>query len=481
MKKAPARKRAAKPIVNASPAFNNMGPDEFRSMMNGLTDALLETMLSGGTEVSRQNTLIANLRHSLVSNNRALLSQGYVEHGLIQTIVDLPIDDAFRGGIDIKSGQLSTEQVEDVNIYLKRHDIINSVIAQAGKWNRLYGGAGILIIADDAKPDIPLEIEKLGKNSKIAFRAADMWELFNSSRDQADYDPAMQYGQVEFYDYYSMRVHHTRVLPMIGITAPSFIRPRLRGWGISVVEALLRSINQYIKANNLSFEVLDEFKLDIYKFKDLRQTLFDKDGTAKVKQRVNVANAGKNFQNAIVLDSEDGFENKQLSFTGLAEAQKEIRMQVASDMRMPITKLFGVSAAGFSSGEDDIENYNAMVESQVRSKMHFDIVRVVEIVCQHLFEMVPDDLDISFKPLRILSAKEEEEVKTQKFNRLIQAQQAGNISSKSFIDAANKGNLFDIQIEDDDMEQALDEAEEKMDRMTPEPDNKDDGDGGRAD
>ena len=31
------------------------------------------------------------------------------------------------------------------------------------------------------------------------------------------------------------------------------------------------------------------------------------------------------------------------------------------NLKMPITKLFGISAAGFSSGEDDIENYNSMI------------------------------------------------------------------------------------------------------------------------
>ena len=50
---------------------------------------------------------------------------------------------------------------------------------------------------------------------------------------------------------------------MKGLTAPSFLRPRLRGWGFSVVEKLVRSINQYIKATDLGFEVLDEFKLDV--------------------------------------------------------------------------------------------------------------------------------------------------------------------------------------------------------------------------
>jgi hypothetical protein len=234
-----------------------------------------------------------------------------------------------------------------------------------------------------------------------------------------------------------------------GITAPSFIRPRLRGWGFSVVEALIRSINQYLKATDLSFEVLDEFKLDIFKVKNLVNTLLSPNGDQEVRKRVALANWQKNYQNAMVMDSEDDYVQKQLSFAGLAEAMGQIRMQVASDMRMPLTKLFGISATGFNSGEDDIEVYNSMVESQVRNKIKYIILRVCEIKCQKLFGFIPDDLSVAFKPLRVLSAEQEETVKTQKFTRLIQAKERGEINTLEFRDACNKGNLFDITLDTD--------------------------------
>src|SRR3954471_18346943 len=153
-----------------------------------------------------------------------------------------------------------------------------------------------------------------------------------------------------------------------GLTAPSFVRPRLRGWGFSVVETLVRSINQYLKATDLGFEVLDEFKLDVFKIKNLVNTLLSPNGAEKIQKRIQLANWQKNYQNALVMDSEDDFDHKQLSFSGLAEVQDGIGKQVAADLRMPITNLFGQSAAGFNSAEDDIEVYNAMVESQVRNK-----------------------------------------------------------------------------------------------------------------
>jgi phage-related protein (TIGR01555 family) len=249
------------------------------------------------------------------------------------------------------------------------------------------------------------------------------------------------------------------VLKLKGMVAPSFIRPRLRGWGFSVVESLVRSINQYLKSNDLAFEVLDEFKIDVYKIRGLVGTLLSSDGTQQIQQRIALANAQKNFQSAITMDAEDDYIQKQLSFSGLAEIMREIRMQIASDLRMPLTKIFGISAAGFNAGEDDIENYNGMVESEIRTKCKYDILRVVELICLKEFGFLPDDLSIEFEPLRILSAEQHENVRNAKFSRLMQALTAGMITAEEFKMAANKDDLLGIKLNLETDSLALEEGD----------------------
>lgn len=404
-----------------------------------------------GEAVSMPNTSFQNLRWYLISNDRQFLNELYVEIGLIQTIVDQPVEDALRGGVQIKSQELDESQIEELITSLDRDDDLNKV-GQAAKWNRLFGGAGILILTDQ-NPEEPLNVEAIGKDENVEFRPVDMWELFWDRQGTEGYNPETQTEDVEYYSYYGVKVHKSRVMKMKGLIAPSFIRPRLRGWGFSVVEALIRSINQYLRATSVSFEVLDEFKLDIYKIKNLVNTLLSPNGAQQVSARVAQANYTKNFQNAIVMDGEDEYVQKQLSFSGFADAMAQIRMQVAADMRMPLTKLFGISASGFNSGEDDIEVYNAMVESTVRNKIKYNILRLCEIKCQKMFGFIPSDMVLSFKPLRVLSAEQEETVKTQKFNRLYQSLMAGFLSQQEFRDACNKGNIFDVR---------LDTAEDQM-------------------
>lgn len=457
-------------------AKKNAATEVARNITNGLGSALglgfnegLQGVTPFGTldsvQLSQVNTLFKNNRWYLVSNFRQLLSEIYVEIGLVQTVVDVPVDDALRGGVEIKSLQLDEDQIRELQVAIDRDDDINTV-GQAGKWNRLFGGAGILIMSDQ-DPATPLDLSLINVETPLEMRAVDMWELFWDIQNTTGYQPTQQEYVSEFYSYYGTKVHKSRVMALKGLIAPSFIRPRLRGWGFSVVEALVRSINQYLKATDLSFEVLDEFKLDIFKIKNLTNTLLSSTGEETVRRRVAMANMQKNYQNALTMDSEDDYVQKQLSFAGLAETMEGIRIQVASDMRMPLTKLFGTGAQGFNSGEDDIEVYNSMVESTIRSKLKYPLLKIIEIKCQQLFGMIPDDLSISFKPLRVLSSEQEQNCKTQIFQRALQSRQAGQITQSQFLDICNKANLLEIQIDPEEAELAADELADEQDLDKP--------------
>lgn len=427
------RYQKKEPILNSS------------QVTNGLAEAIMPTTSPFQNQITEAETIIKNLRYYLVSNFRQVLSQAYVELGLIQSIVDVPVDDALRGGVQVTTSQISEEEIQDLMADIERDNLIG-VAAQAGKWQRLFGGAGILLLTDQ-DPESELDLNAISKDSPIEFRAVDMWELFWDKQSTEGFDAELQEYDMETFSYYGKKIHKSRVLKMKGLEAPSFIRPRLRGWGVSVVEILVRSINQYLKATECGFEVLDEFKLDIFKIKNLANTLLSPNGTEMIQKRVALANQQKNFQNALTMDSEDDYLQKQLSFAGLSEAMTGFRMQIASDMRMPLTKIFGISSAGFNSGEDDIENYNAMIEGQVRAKLKFHILKMIGLKCQQKFGFVPDDLQIEFKALRILSAEQEENVKTQKFNRLMQARERGEITSLEFRLAVNRDKLLPIQLD----------------------------------
>ena len=231
---------------------------------NSLTE-LSQAIVNGNSQqISQTDTLELSLRGYMISNNRMLLSQAYVEHGIIQTLIDQPVDDAFRAGFEIISGQLSPENIEELETYIERNHVIANLI-QGLKWARLFGGGSVIVINDD-DPRTPLDISKLKKGSKIQFRSTDMWELYNPTPSKfLDEMEGKLVEEPEFYQYYGKEIHNTRVFPLYGKKAPSYIKWRLRGWGMSELERLIRSMSSYLKNQSLIFELLDEAKIDVYK------------------------------------------------------------------------------------------------------------------------------------------------------------------------------------------------------------------------
>lgn len=404
---------------------------------------------------SRLDTMFINTRWALVTNFRSILAEAYAEYGIVQTLVDQPVADAFRTGYIVKTDQLDDSQKRQLYYYIERNRI-NEIIMEGFDWSRLFGGGGI-IINTDQKPDTPLDYSKITKDSPLEFLAADMWELYT---DIPMWNPWENMSEASTYNYYGMRLNRSRVLPIMGKKPPSFIRNRLRGWGMSELERVIRSINSYLKNQDLIFELLDEAKIDVYQLNGFNTAMLTAQGTRVAEKRVQTANTLKSYLNALVLDTTDKYEQKQLAFSGLSEILNQIRQGVAADLKMPLTKLFGVSAAGFNSGEDDIENYNSMIESEVRSKAKPVVLSVIEVICQKLFGFVPDDMNVEFKSLRILSAEQEENMKNSKFNRLIESVANGLVTPKQFMVGCNNEDLLPITFTQDDIS-----AAEKMGLM----------------
>jgi hypothetical protein len=400
-----------------------------------------------GANVSQTDALSFNNRFHSITLNRALLSQTYLEHGIIQVVIDQPIDDAFRGGIIIKCPELSSDDIKELDSYLSNEQILETY-SQALKWARLYGGSGILI---NAGQDLtkPLNINSIKETTPIEFYAADRWELSYSPSGMSLLDQLKSEDTLDCpYNYYGHTIHKGNIIKLKNKDAPSLIRGQFGGWGVSELEKMIRSYNQYLKHQNITYECLDEAKLDVFRISGFNSAIATRDGAQKTATRVSLAAKIKNYQNALVMDIEDEYEQKTLAFAGLAEILTQIRIGLACDLRMPMAKLFGLSAAGFSSGEDDIENYNAMVESDIRSKCKAGLIKILNIACQKVLGHIPENITFDFHPLRIMTNQQESMVKTDALNRITTAVNSGLCTSEKAVELINSEKIFSIDLEE---------------------------------
>ena len=403
------------------------------SRLNSLTD-MMDGVFAGNTSLTQTIalpfTLAEGSSYTPLTLNRILLSYSFMSQGLIQTVIKQPVDDAFRGGIKIKSAELDHEEIATLQNTLRRsrkrsdfkrrinpNAAINRGVSDIHAamdtlcWARLYGGAGLIVNTDqDFKSD--LNVDKIGPDTPLEFIAADRWELIMSQTNiWDDRNPTP-------FNFYGLPLHRSRVVKVLGVEAPSYIRLRLQGWGMSEIERCIRAINSFIKFENLVFELLDEAKIDVYKIQGFNDSLLTEEGTQAAQKRVMLGNRLKNFQNALAMDVEDDYMQKQLSFAGLAELWNEIRLNLSSALKIPMNKLFGQSATGFGGGQDAIENYNSIIE-QIRQDAEPMMSEIIDLRCQQLFGFIPE-YTLEWTPLKVLDGEQAENVKTQQQNRVMQ-------------------------------------------------------------
>lgn len=348
-----------------------------------------------------------DISYTLLSLYPYPLSYAYKQYGFLQTAVDQPVEDAFRGGVDLESATLSSDELEELKQKMEDEDDWEN-IKEAQKWSRLFGG-GLLIANTDQEPDQPLN-EKALKNRRLKFIPSDKWET-------TLIDPESGAGNSD-YLFHEKTVEKSRVCLALGKKAPYYVRMRLQGWGLSIFEQSLPPLVQYLKSQNVMLELLDENKIDILKINQLANTLNTADGTKIIKKRVDIAAKNKNYKSMLVMDKEDDYQQKQLSVAGMAELSKEIRVMVAAYLRQPVSKIWGTGSSGFSSGEDDLENYNAMIESEIRPQALKMVKWVVDLRCMQLFGRKVPDLTVKWQPLRVLTGLEEQQKENQIFNNV---------------------------------------------------------------
>lgn len=384
-----------------------------------------------GSEMASMDNLAYNNAYAPLTLQYQTLMYVYKSQPVIQNAIDMPVQDALRGGLEFRSDELDKDDVKELEEHLENSQFYLSV-KTLEQWARLFGGAA-MIINTEQDPAKPLSMNDLvGKPMK--FYAASRWELQASKR------------YAEEYIFYGQRFHKSRVLTVSGKEAPFQIRWMLQDWGLSEMEKLLEPFNIYLRTQNAIYDLLKEAKVDIFQFDGFLAQLSSSKGTQMAIERVQMMNQAKSSNNALVMDLKDKYEQKQVTFSGLAEMSIQNRISLASATRIPMNKLFGTGAVGFSSGEDDIENYNAMVESEIREHLRPTLRALLDLSVISLWGE-KFDLPFDFKPLRVLSSEAEEEIKTKKHTRYFQLATAGFLTPQEFMQLQQKEKLIPIESE----------------------------------
>ena len=380
---------------------------------NGLADCLdiPENGLYLNNPLLNPMSLFYNTTPVLLTLYWLQLTYFYKSNGFIQTAINQIVDDSFRNdGLIIDSKTLSTEELEELKQALQDEGDLDAIM-DCLRWGQLYGG-GVVIANTEQDYTLPLDLKQL-KGRKLKFLASDRWQC-RASGISPETSKSFVLCDVLDHQESGITIDRSRVEIFTGVKAPYQLRAMLQGWGLSIFESIIPPLTQYLKSMAVTLELLDEAKIDVIKIMDLASTLLSPNGEAAVRKRLQLVTENKNYKSSIAMDANDDYQQKQINFGSLPQMIEQIQYLVCSALKRPYSKIFGKGSSGFSSGEDDLENYNTIVDSEIRRPATKLIKWVVNLRCCQLFGREIPDFRPKWKPLRVMTEKEQAEVNNRK-------------------------------------------------------------------
>ena len=283
----------------------------------------------------------------------------YRGDGLGRRIVDVPAEDCFRAGWEVKTDDAEADAaVMDLLDGLGA----NSAMAEAQALARLYGGAIVWIGVDGQDQGQPMDLASVRKIDWLA--VYDRWDLTVLERyGDAPGDPANRYGQAKRYQFFGdsnvgQVLHESRCLVFEGLTTTRRQKRDNDTWADSALLPVLQALRDVGAAYEGTLGAMGEGSLLWIKLANLATMLAqDKDG--KVMKHLDNLALYRSSMKFIPLDADKEDMGRVSSGSGeMSSGLQEAALYLSAVTGIPATLLWGRSPAGMSAtGTSDLENY----------------------------------------------------------------------------------------------------------------------------
>lgn len=345
--------------------------------------------------------------------------------------VDTVAEDMTRGGVSIK-GELKPKdiaRIEELAVQLNIWSEVRDDIA----WSRLYGGAICVYLVEGQRLSTPLRVETVGPKQFKGLITLDRWMVEPSLNDLiTDFGPDL--GKPKYYTVNANapaligeRIHYTRVLRMDGVHLPFNQRMMENLWGISIYERMYDRMIAFDSATTGAAQSVYKSYLRTVSMKDLRENIAAGGGQLDgVVQYVQMMARFQSIEGITILDLEDEFsEGGAQNFAGLREALMCFMEQLAGAIGVPLVRLFGMSPAGFSTGDTDLRMHYDTINKEQKSKLLVFVTNIYRMIAQSEGIDVPKGFGVEFNPLWQLTETEKSTIASSVSAFVSQAREQG--------------------------------------------------------
>ncbi|KQV83252.1 phage portal protein [Rhizobium sp. Root1220] len=371
--------------------------DSLRSVVAGLGDPLRDKMSTAS--------------YGIQYIDDYQLAAIYKSNWLGRKIVDIPAMDAVRKGRDWQAEQ---DQIELIEAEQNRLGFWQKLLEAKVK-ARLWGGAALFIGTGEENLMQPLQVERIAKGGIKYLTVLTRRDVTAGPIEQDVFSEF--YGKPAYYEATGaqsmVRIHPSRMVVFIGAPHGDQILSMgpSQGWGDSIIEAVYSAMkNADATAANIASLVF-EANVDVFRIPEFMNSLSDPTYSQRLLDRFMLAATAKGINRALILDKEEEYERKTISFATLPEVMQSFLQMAAGAADIPVTRLLGQSPAGMSStGESDMNNYYDRVSSIQQLEITPALYRFDECLIRSALGSRPPEVFYEWSPLKQMTEKEQAEI-----------------------------------------------------------------------
>ena len=329
------------------------------------------------------------------------------DNWIAKAIIEKPANEMLKNGFSIHS-QIEPGKIDKImNIWQKTKT--QSKFLKCLKWARLYGGCLLIpMIENQGDLSKPLDYETIMPDSYKGCFTVDRWSGVSPSIELVDNITDPDFGQPEYYDVSdnttgkTFRIHHSRVIKMIGREMPYWEEIAETYWGASELEHVYTELKKRDDTSaNISFLIFLA-NIRVFKMDGMSQMLSigDQQAAQRVYETMKTMNHLMCNTGTLAIDKEEDFAMHGYSFTGINDVYESFMLDISGAAEIPVDKLFGRSPSGFNSGAETLQNYYDTIDEKRETHAREPLEKIVKIITMSALGEIPDDIEIDFNPIR---------------------------------------------------------------------------------
>lgn len=350
-----------------------------------------------------------------------LFSSNWIARRMAESIASDMTSKGVNWRLDADTSAFLEKEFRRLNVWRLLTDAIT--------YARVYGGSIVMIDMGDGQPSNVLN----PNGTLLGFRVFDKTEITPSPNVKTygaeaglpiKYSIQPAYGTLSTFD-----ADASRVIRFDGVRSTHRQLNVNQGWGESVYDVANSAVNAYGASLDNCLELLKRCYVRFLGIQNFWKGLQDDDSASFLGNAVKTINKVQNVSSLTVADKDDVFQSQSYSFGGIRDVLITFSEQIAGASEIPLVKLFGMSPAGFSTGDSDLANYYDTVSRLQEDKLREPISRIASLILTSAGRKV-SEIDFDFVPLKQETTSERITNAQNAVNTILSVQAAGLISDK---------------------------------------------------